>query len=115
LGVAVQRTIRFDKALRSLEIIDRLNGQGGHEVWIPFHLAPGVTIERSGDTWILNSAERSFEVVGEGVGWTTTIEPCAVSPSYGIALPSQRLIWRATKSLPVELKIVIRPTRLRDC
>src|SRR5262249_1602281 len=32
LGVEVQRTIRFDKKLRSLEIIDRLSGQGNHQV-----------------------------------------------------------------------------------
>jgi hypothetical protein len=115
LGVAVQRTIRFDKMLRSLEITDRLDGQGAHKVSIPFHLASGVTVERSGEAWTLNSAGRVFEVVGGGDGWTATVEPCAVSPSYGIALPSQRLIWRAAKSLPVELKLVIRPTRLRDC
>jgi hypothetical protein len=107
MGIDVQRTIRFDKKTRSLEVIDRLNGEGSHVVSIPFHLAPGVSLGPSTDALNLCSAGREFEIIVEGDGWTGTVEPCLVSPSYGIALPSQRLLWTRTGPLPAELKIVI--------
>jgi uncharacterized heparinase superfamily protein len=114
LGIDIERTIRLDKKLHSLEIVDRLSGHGSHRVAIPFHLAPGVSLARSADLLRLRSAGREFEVDVEGDQWTMTIEPCSVSPSYGIAVPSQRLVWSTIGGLPARLKIVIRPAHPFD-
>jgi uncharacterized heparinase superfamily protein len=110
LGVAVQRTIRFDKADRSLAITDVLSGEGMHEVAIPLHLAPGVTAERSAGGWRLRSAGRAFDVLpDQDEDWTSELEACSISPSYGVAVPSRRLVWARSGRLPATLKVVIRP------
>jgi len=111
LGVQVRRTIRFVKALGSLEVVDWLSGSGCHEVLIPFHLAPGVTVEQGGKLIRLRSAGCVFEVTGQGADWTVAVEPCSISPSYGVALPSQRLVWNRTGPLPAELRVAIQPCR----
>src|SRR5262249_42056759 len=113
-GIDVERTIRFDKRNRSLEVTDRLNGEGTHQISIPLHLAPGVSLSRGADTVKLYSAGREFEVLSEGGGWSMAVEQCSVSPSYGIALPSQRLVWDMVGSLPSRLTITIRPASLLD-
>jgi hypothetical protein len=77
-------------------------------------LAPGVSLGRGADVPKLCSAGREFEVIVDGDGWTMALEPCSVSPSYGIALPSQRLVWSTVGPLPAQLKIVIQPARPPD-
>jgi uncharacterized heparinase superfamily protein len=114
LGIEVERTIRFDKRNRSLEITDRLNGPGTHRISIPLHLAPGVSLDRAADVVRLYSAGREFEVINKGDGWSMAIEQCSISPSYGIALPSQRLAWGKTGPFPTQLTITIRPVRSLD-
>jgi hypothetical protein len=113
-GIDVERTVRFDKQNRSLEITDRLNGPGTHQISIPLHLAPGVLLSRATDTVKLCSAGREFEVIGEGGGWSMAAEQCSVSPSYGIAVPSHRLVWGMTGPLPTQLTITIRPASPLD-
>jgi uncharacterized heparinase superfamily protein len=113
-GIDVERTICVDKRGRSLEITDRLNGKGTHQISIPLHLAPSVSLSRAADTVKLYSAGREFEVIGEGDGWSMAVEQCFVSPSYGIALPSHRLVWDIMGPLPSQLKITIRPASLLD-
>src|SRR5262249_31520436 len=110
-GIDVERTIRFDKRSRSLEITDRLNGPGTHQISIPLHLAPGVSLSRGADAVKLCSAGREFELISEGSAWSMAVEQCSVSPSYGIALPSQRLVWGMMGPLPSQLTITIRPAR----
>jgi uncharacterized heparinase superfamily protein len=109
LGIQVRRTIRFDKTDRSLEITDELNGKAEHEVTIPLHLAPGVDVDATTDGWTLWSEGRAFHVTPRSaLGWNAHNEPCLVSPSYGVALPAQRLMWRRRDSLPATLSVTIR-------
>jgi uncharacterized heparinase superfamily protein len=110
LGIAVRRTIRFDKARRSLEILDVLEGEGQHAITIPLHLAPQVSAEQRGAAVRLHSAGRIFEVSHEGEGaWQVALEPCSISPSYGVALAARRIVWRRTGTLPARLSVTIRP------
>jgi uncharacterized heparinase superfamily protein len=110
LGVEVRRTIRFDKATRSLEITDELSGEGPHDVSIPFHFFPGVAVEQISAGWKLQSAGMAFNLVIESAqDWTGQTEPCLVSPSYGVSVPSQRLVFSSSGSLPKALKITISP------
>src|SRR5205085_10989744 len=56
LGVNIQRNIRLDKESCTLEIADVVDGHGHHEVTVPFHLAPDVSVERPGTSITLRSA-----------------------------------------------------------
>ena len=109
LGVSVQRQIRLEKQSNVLEIIDTIDGQGHHELTVPLHLAPGVSVQQCGSVVTLNSAGRAFGVAGQGEGWTIAIEPCTISPSYGVVQPSHRLVWRRSGVLPAGLAVTIRP------
>lgn len=114
LGVGVRRTIRFDKRAQSLEILDELQGGGRHDVAIPLHLAPRVSVDAGGGSLRLNSAGRCVDVIADGDGaWTCAVEPCAVSPSYGVALEARRLIWRRRGPLPTQLRVRIQPALSR--
>lgn len=109
IGVGVKRSISLDKGSNTLEIVDVIEGAGHHDVAIPIHLAPGISIEHRGREIKLCSAGTTFDVTYEGKDWLLVIEPCSVSPSYGVAVPSHRLIWKRAGSLPSELKVTITP------
>ncbi len=109
LGVSVKRQIRLEKESSALEILDAIDGQGHHELTVPIYLAPGISVEQRGSEVRLNSAGRVFSVAAQGEGWTLAIEPCTISPSYGIVQPSHRLIWQRSGVLPARLAVTIRP------
>lgn len=108
LGVHVERTLRFDKRQRTLDILDRLEGTGEHEIAIPLHFAPGVAVTAKGGRWQALSAGRGFDIAAQTDDrWTARLERCLVSPRYGVAVESSRLVWTAKGHLPVKLAIRI--------
>jgi Heparinase II/III-like protein/Heparinase II/III N-terminus len=109
MGINVERQIRLEKESCVLEIIDAIDGQGRHELTVPFHLAPGVSVERRGTKVRLHSADRVFSVAGQGDDWTLAVEPCTISPSYGVVQPSYRLVWKRSGVLPARLRVTIKP------
>jgi uncharacterized heparinase superfamily protein len=109
LGVEVARQITLDKRSGRLEIVDKIEGPGTHEVVVPLHLAPEVVIDRSGTRICLRSGGRAFLVSASGDGWTFAIEPTTISPSYGVIVPSHRLVWARRGTLPARLRLVIEP------
>lgn len=109
LGIDVERQIRLEKGTGILEFIDTIGGQGPHEVTVPLHLAPGVSVQRLGTEVALQSAGRHFRVTAEGEGWALAIEPVTISPSYGVVQPSHRLVWKRAGLLPARLRVAIRP------
>ena len=110
LGIEVTRGIRLDKCKSLLEIIDEFRGEGQHRIMIPFHLAPQVRIEKCASGLLLHSAGCSFSISAElSEGWKLDIEPCFISPSYGVLVPSQRIVWRKYALLPARLDVIIRP------
>jgi hypothetical protein len=94
-----ERRWRLDKRTGSLEIVDRLNGRGEHDLQWRFHLAPGVAIERVDD--------QAFKLHAAGRRWTLRVPsgltmiqvPVAYSPSYGVAIPCFALQLRARVAL----------------
>jgi heparinase II/III-like protein len=109
LNVDVERQIRFEKQTGRLEISDAIRGEGTHEVSVPLHLAPGVSVEQLGVEVTLRSASRTFRVAAEGEGWTLAIERTTISPSYGVEQDSHRLVWKRAGLLPATLRVTIRP------
>lgn len=109
IGVKVERQITLRKLSGTLEIVDRLSGEGDHDVVIPIHLAPGVEYRLQEASVCLHSMGQSFDVSWEGANWQLAAEPSTVSPSYGVRLPTHRLAWRRIGSLPADLKVTIVP------
>jgi hypothetical protein len=109
LGVEVERQIRLEKESGGLEIVDAIDGQGHHEVMVPFYLAPDVSVEQRGTEIRLRSAGRVFGVSGDGDDWTLIVEPCTISPRYGVVSPSHRLVWKRSGFLPAKLRVTIEP------
>lgn len=85
--VTHERAFRLLRTSDSLLIIDRLRGQGEHDVVWHFHLAPGVSVQPS-DGPLLT-------LVAGGRAWglyfppelTMAIETAGYSPSYGVRVP----------------------------
>lgn len=109
--VTPRRAWLLDKNTHTLLVADRLMGQGEHDVEVPLHLHPGVHIESISDGQaILLNGGRRFRI-----DWCSSScfelksEPARVSHSYGRALPSMRLVWRARVSLPATLSMIISP------
>jgi hypothetical protein len=109
IGVGVERRIRLDKRSHALEIDDLVTGSGHHDVTVPLHLSPDVSVRQTGAEIMLQSNGAAFRVIGQGDDWTLAVEPCTISPSYGVAVPSHRLIWKRSGSLPARLRVTIEP------
>lgn len=89
-----------------LTIDDTFEGRGEHRIEVPLHLAPGVTPDRDGDDLVLSAGTRRFRLSWAGDdGWELAIEPTRVSPSYGVAVASTRLIWRRQGAVPSRLSV----------
>jgi hypothetical protein len=84
--VTHERVVRLYKANGALEIVDRLDGRGDHELRWHFHLAPGVTAEQLGETIALSVHGRRWLLTVPS-GLRATIGPAAYSPSYGVKVP----------------------------
>jgi hypothetical protein len=107
--VLVRRTFELDHASHSLLIADELYGSGEHAVEIPLHLAIGVRAELTAGGAILISRGRRFLVTFTSPApWGLTIEPARVSPTYGVAVPTLKLLFQRT-GLLAPLRLELRP------
>jgi Heparinase II/III-like protein/Heparinase II/III N-terminus len=109
IGVEVERRIRLDKQSQSLEIVDLLTGSGHHDVTVPLYLSPDVSVQQIGTEARLHCGGVDFSVVWQGDDWSLAVEPCTISPSYGIAIASHRMIWKRSGLLPATLRVTIEP------
>jgi heparinase II/III-like protein len=85
--VVHERAFRFERASGRVWIVDRLSGRGRHAARWHFHLAPGVSAERSGAAAVtLSAAGRQWRLrLPDGLD--VAIRPAEYSPSYGVAVP----------------------------
>lgn len=113
--VTPKRTIILDHQHHSLTIQDDILCHGSHEVSIPLHLAPDVTasILATDNAIILQVGQHGFTLRWEGASeWAAQIVPARISPSYGVAIPSQKLLWKASIIGNSQLKMCISPNGL---
>ena len=97
------RTIELDKQTHALTVVDEFQGRPDGKVEIPLHLAPGVEILSwsSEGRVSLCAQEREFELIWGDFGtWQMSIEDAQVSPSYGVAVNSKRLVWTSIAQVP---------------
>jgi hypothetical protein len=105
------RRITLEHATHALEIRDAFEGEGRHLVEIPLHLASGVlAVENESGVVELRSGARRFRLAWQPVAaWSLEIGAGRVSPSYGVALPIVRLLWRRDGALDAPLVVRIAP------
>ncbi len=106
------RTVALDHRRHRLAIRDRFRMAGGAlSLEDPLHLSPGVTVaETRARGLVLVCGERRFAVGWRASdGWSVSVDPARVSPSYGVALPNLRLCWRFSGLGPTEILIAISP------
>ncbi len=109
--VSIKRSLRLDHATSTLTIQDNIEGGDFHELRLPLHLAVGATvsaIERNHA--IIHTRTKNFIVYWDGDNqWSWNVAPARISPSYGISLPSQQLVWTRKGKLPSALTITVAP------
>lgn len=104
--VEVTRELILDTRAHSLVIVDRLRSSGIHTVEIPLHLAPGVEIANLDDTTLLLGGR--FRCTWSGTqAWTVEISQARISPSYGVAVATKRIAWKARWRGDAELRVSI--------
>ncbi|MGH3072963.1 MAG: heparinase II/III family protein, partial [Gaiellaceae bacterium] len=104
------RAVRLDPAAHRLEIMDEFEGDGEHEVVVPFHLAPGVQVseDRPGRL-LLDAGGRAFALAwSDPDAWEAVLGDAWVSPSYGVRVPSRRVELRRRGTL-APLSVVLEP------
>ena len=91
------RNVRLHHLSHQLTIRDSFEGSGEHRIEVPLHLHPRVEVEldeTSGSARLMVNG-KVFEIVWDDAGaWDVSIEPARVSPSYGIVVPSKKIVWR---------------------
>jgi uncharacterized heparinase superfamily protein len=109
--VTPRRAWVLDKATHTLLVVDNLLGQGEHDIEVPLHLHPGVSVKALGAGKAeLVAGGRSFCLSWQGmVGCDPVREAARISPCYGRTLTTSRLVWRARTRLPVTLLVVLAP------
>lgn len=85
--VTHERTLRLVRRDGSLEIRDRLDGRGAHDLRWHFHLAPGVDADITNSSTVrLAAAGRTWRL-NLPAGLTVSVRPAYYSPSYGVKVP----------------------------
>lgn len=109
------RNIQIDHTSHTMRIHDRFEGSGSHRVEIPLHLSPRVLAEILGPGRVQLFAEgKCFDLRWDEISaWTLSLEPARVSPSYGVVVPSSKLVWRRESSLQ-PLSMTISPGVVRS-
>jgi len=93
--VTHERALRLLKATGALEVVDRLEGRGAHQLRWHFHLAPGVNASAIDETTIqLRAGGRRLRLRAPA-GLQTSIVAAEYSPSYGVAAPCQAVEFAA--------------------
>ena len=110
-AVTPVRTIELDHGRHALLVRDEFEGSGDHHIEIPLHLAPGVAATPLGTGLVdLRTAGRRFRLEWEPAdAWSMSIGGARVSPSYGVALPCERLSWSRDGALKPGLIVRISP------
>jgi hypothetical protein len=104
------RTIELNHRLHALLIQDRFEGEGVYDVEIPLHLAPQVRVERFGPAGVrLIGGDKRFRLTWTAPGWHVALEAARVSPRYGVALNSRRLVWRGRTGSSLSVVIEAEP------
>jgi hypothetical protein len=103
------RTIILDKARHGLLVVDEFEGSTMLSVETCFTFAPNIKIlEKHENSWELTDGKRWFVMqLIASTGWSAAINKTTFSPSYGIKLPTQSVVFHQRDGLkPLTLSIL---------
>lgn len=108
--VTVVRRFELDHLTGALSVIDRFEGRGEHAMRVPFHLAPGVSVKATQAASLeLSVAGKRFALRhAEGSGWSCRVLAGRVSPSYGVTVPNQVVVFERRGAL-ADLQVHFEP------
>jgi len=110
IGLRPVRTIVLDKMVHGLVVQDEFEGDGIHQITIPFHFVAGATLSKKNDyQWHLSVGQNKFDLQIFELGeWKVEIGSGWVSESYGIK--TERAVLVFTHEGPLaSLTVGIRP------
>lgn len=95
------RTIVLEHSSNCVFIKDEFDGEGVHDISIPFHFHPNVTIEEIDKSkWKCNINNEEFTIINvSGIEWQSQISDSRVSFSYGVYIKSKKLVFKLKKGL----------------
>lgn len=91
--VTVLRSMTLTHSSAELLIDDQFHCKGKHDISMPLHLDGGVSVKADRHSYLLKKNGVQFRLGWTGDHWSTRVEDCLLSPSYGVAWPSQRIVW----------------------
>jgi hypothetical protein len=94
-----------------LTITDTISGDGIHEIAVPLHFAAGVEVSpQQAGCWVAKTATKSFQLRAmASAAFKAAVEATRASPSYGVAVATQRLVLKVKAQLPVQITITLAP------
>lgn len=102
------RTIILKRNTSELLVSDLITGTGAHKAQIPLHLYPGVEVaDFTACSLSLVAGAKRFKLFWKGDAWSLRLERGRVSPSYGIAIPTGKLVWVTDDALNHPLTLLI--------
>jgi hypothetical protein len=103
------RTIALDSDTCTVMIHDDFEGAGVHDISIPLHLYPGIDVLQVSDREVRLCTEKQvFHLLWSQAGeYDFQVEPARISPSYGRAIASKKLVWRRRNAVPRSLTVFV--------
>jgi len=104
------RTVALDRVHHAVMIKDEFFGTGAHDIAVPYHLAPGIDIEREEQgSIVVRTANGRFTLAWrDKADWKVASEASWVSASYGVKTPARRIVF-ARRGPLVPLIVAIAP------
>jgi len=106
---SVQRIIELDFNAGALTVCDTIETNGTHEIAVSLHFAPEIQVSINADTFTLTRGEAQFTLTWEDATWHSLIAEAEVSPSYGVRLPTRKIVWKKTITGNTKFIVKIRP------
>ncbi|MBM3214395.1 hypothetical protein FJZ36_05725 [Candidatus Poribacteria bacterium] len=100
--VTHRRRFMLSRTTDQLVVQDELEGIGEHSIRWLAHLEPGVQVRAEGRRAVL---EFQGVCVALDADFDMTVEPCEISPSYGVRVASQVLVGAFQARLPRALRV----------
>lgn len=104
------RKICLDKINESVLIQDEFLGTGEHEYEIPFHLDPCLSVKVIGENCFSLQSKINDQYTylhWRGLKWDVNLLPTRISPSYGVILDSNKLLFTSKDALNNTLQVFI--------
>ena len=112
--VSHSRAFFVDRCAPRVLVRDLLEGSADHALVWRFHLDPAVTARVDGADVRLTCGGREVWLLPDKVaaGFTVSLQPGWVSPSYGVRMPTMVIVWETTMRLPVTASFLFAESRL---